>query len=215
MVRSGRASLVPVAAALALVFFLWVVVFVLRPGNFFLLMAANTAILAVLVWNREGWLPARADVTVPHVLLGLAAALLLYAIFWAGNAGLKLFHSWLGLLPDRGQRLDAIYTSGGSLSPLLTAVLLVLPIGFGEELFWRGFIQRRLSERLGRWRGFFITCTFYTAVHLCSGNPVLILAALVCGLFWGGLYAWSGSLVLVLVAHMVWDPLIFVLFPIR
>ena len=34
------------------------------------------------------------------------------------------------------------------------------------------------------------------------------------GLFWGGMYLKTGSLVPVLISHMIWDPLIFVLVPV-
>ncbi len=211
----GRDSLAPVAAAVGLAFVLWAVIFVLRPGNFFLLMAGGTSLLAALAWFLQGGVPKRADLTPRHVLLGLGAALLLYVLFVAGNAGLKLMHAWWGLFPDRLRHLDAVYANRGSLPPALVGLLLVFPIGFGEELFWRGFVQARLAQRLGRWPGCGLATALYVAAHLCTGNPVLLLAALVGGLFWGGLYAQTGSLTLVLAAHMAWDPLIFVLLQVR
>jgi uncharacterized protein len=210
----NRESTAPALIGVALAFLLWHVVFVVRPGNFFLLMGSSTALLMLLA-VAAGAKPHRSDLTLQHVLGGLGAALLLYLIFLAGNEALKLARSWLGLFPDRSQRLESVYATRGSFSPLLTGLLLLFPIGLGEELFWRGLVQQRLGARLGRWPGLFLTAALYAAVHLSSGNPVLVLAALACGLFWGGLYAWTGSLVLVLVSHLVWDPLIFLLFPIR
>ena len=51
-------------------------------------------------------------------------------------------------------------------------------------------------------------------MHIPTENVMLVLAALTCGLFWGALYWKTGSIIPGLISHMVWDPLIFVLFPI-
>jgi membrane protease YdiL (CAAX protease family) len=32
---------------------------------------------------------------------------------------------------------------------------------------------------------------------------------------WGGLYLWSGSIVPVLISHMIWDPLVFIILPLN
>ena len=42
---------------------------------------------------------------------------------------------------------------------------------------------------------------------------MLVLAAGVCGLFWGFLYLRTGSLLINLVSHTAWDIAIFLLFP--
>lgn len=43
---------------------------------------------------------------------------------------------------------------------------------------------------------------------------MLILAAGLCGLFWGFLYVQNGSILLNIVSHTVWDVAIFLLFPV-
>lgn len=48
---------------------------------------------------------------------------------------------------------------------------------------------------------------------MTTGNPVLLLAALVCGLFWGLLYHFTKSLPLVVISHTAWDLLVFLVFP--
>jgi membrane protease YdiL (CAAX protease family) len=48
---------------------------------------------------------------------------------------------------------------------------------------------------------------------VASGNPMIILAAAVCGIFWGGLYLRFRSPVLNAVSHTVWDLLVFVILP--
>jgi membrane protease YdiL (CAAX protease family) len=91
---------------------------------------------------------------------------------------------------------------------------MIFLIGPGEELFWRGFLQRRLQADYGPWYGFLISAAIYSLVHIGSGNPMLVLAAGVCGLFWGFLYLRYRSLLMNMVSHKLWDVAIFLLFPV-
>jgi len=202
--------------SLVVAFVLWTTMFVLRPFNFWLMLTFSTTLLATLSFFL-GWpvIP-RAELRWGNLLLGILFAGLLYGIFRAGNqaliVGSRLFP---GLLPDRAGNISAVYANLGSLSPKTVGALLFFPVGFGEEVFWRGFVQRRVAEEWSGRAAFVVTTLLYTAVHLPTANPVLILAALTCGLFWGGLYWATGALVPVLISHMIWDPLIFVIWPIR
>ena len=90
---------------------------------------------------------------------------------------------------------------------------MTLIIGPGEELFWRGYLQRNFQERWGGWKGFLAATAVYALVHAGSGNPMLVLAAAVCGLFWGYLYLRTKSILLVLISHTIWDLAVFILFP--
>jgi membrane protease YdiL (CAAX protease family) len=53
----------------------------------------------------------------------------------------------------------------------------------------------------------------YALAHAPIGSPLLVALALVCGLFWSALRAWTGSLVAPLVSHLLWDLLVFSLRP--
>jgi membrane protease YdiL (CAAX protease family) len=44
---------------------------------------------------------------------------------------------------------------------------------------------------------------------------MLIMAALVAGAFWGGLYLWKRDLELVMISHSLWSAFIFAVFPIH
>jgi uncharacterized protein len=205
-----------VIISILLAMVLWYIMFVLRPLNFWLMMSFSTLLLsaiAVVAGDLTGkdLMPNGRD-----WLMGIASAVVLYGIFFIGNELLiwveKVIPAWL---PNRSQKLAGIYANRSSLSPLLVGALLFFPIGFGEEFFWRGFVQRYFSRTGKRWVAFAITTALYTAVHVSTGNTVLLLAALVCGLFWGGLYAWTGRLPALLISHMLWDPFIFIMFPIQ
>lgn len=203
-------------AGIVLAFILWTVIFVFRPLNFWILLTFSTSLLAAIAFALgRPLLPSR-EFTAKNLLLGILLAVLLYAIFYVGNQFLVLASRLFpALLPDPAENIASVYANLGGLSPGLVAFLLFFPIGFGEEIFWRGFVQSRFRGRWSPRSAFVLTTLLYTAIHLPTGNPVLILAALTCGLFWGGFYWATGSLVPVLVSHMLWDPFIFVILPIK
>lgn len=214
--KQNDTSSLAVYLGILLAFVLWFVMFVIRPLNFWLMMSFSTSLLAALSFAFGRPLIPRQEVTGSNILLGILSAALLYALFWVGNQVLVFIsHILPSLIPDRAGNINAVYANRGALSPVLVGILLFFPIGFGEEVFWRGFVQRRFSSRWTPWTAFIVTTFLYVAVHLPTGNPVLILAALTCGLFWGGLYIATGRLMPVLISHMVWDPVIFVIRPIQ
>jgi hypothetical protein len=201
---------------IVLAFVLWIVIFVFRPLNFWVMLTFSTSLLAAIAFALGRPLIPSREFTAKNLLLGILLAALLYAIFYVGNQFLVLVSRLFpALLPDPAENIASVYANLGGLSPGLIAFLLFFPIGFGEEIFWRGFVQRRFRERWSPRSAFVLTTLLYTGIHVPTGNPVLILAALTCGLFWGGFYLARGSLVPVLVSHMLWDPFVFVIAPIR
>jgi hypothetical protein len=202
--------------SILLAFALWIIMFVLRPLNFWLMLSFSTSLLGAIALSQARPLLRREELNLKNLFLGLFMAGLLYAIFWLGNQLLILVSTLFPvLLSDRSGNIASVYANLGSLPPALVGALLFFPIGFGEEIFWRGFVQRRLAETWNPAAGFALTLLLYTGVHLPTGNPVLILAAFACGAFWGGLYLLTGRFLPVLISHMLWDPAIFVIWPIK
>ncbi|MCX6997685.1 MAG: CPBP family intramembrane metalloprotease [Kiritimatiellaeota bacterium] len=182
------------------------------PLDFWWWMSATLAGLLALAYGTDaGARRALADDVrsglLKKLLLGLLSAVLLYAVFWAGNLLSRR------LLPFAAGGIEAVYGFRSGASTLRVALLIGLLIGPGEELFWRGWLQRALGERYGAAAGWLLATALYTGIHLASGNPMLLLAALVCGLYWGWLYLRYRSLVLVVVSHTAWDLTVFLLFP--
>lgn len=140
---------------------------------------------------------------------GFLSAFLLYGIFCAGKALSGAF------FPFAGEGIQRIYGFGGEASALRIVLLMIFIIGPGEEIFWRGCLQRLFQSRLGNTPGWLISAALYSLVHLGSGNLMLVLAAAVCGLFWGWLYGRFRSIALVAVSHTVWDILVFIVAPLQ
>ena len=81
-------------------------------------------------------------------------------------------------------------------------------IVLAEELLWRGVVTRFLMERLGSGWGVVAGAIFYTLAHWSTFNPLLLLAAFGCGVFWGWLYAATDNLIVPFVSHLLWDVLL-------
>ena len=184
--------------------------------NFWLMMSIATTVL-IVVSCVFGWpLFEKEEINLRNIILGIVLAIILYIIFWTGNKFIVYLSSLKpGLFSDRIKNLNSIYANSQQFSSILISGLLFFPIGFGEEIFWRGFIQHFFTQKWNAPIGFAVTTFLYVMVHIPTGNPILMLAAFTCGLFWGIGYWASGSLIPVLVSHMVWDPLIFVIMPIK
>lgn len=193
---------------------LWFMIFVRRPFNFWLMMASSTLLLSGLAFWFDGDILHREELTVKNFIIGILSALLLYLIFLVGQWLLiNLAKLSPGVFSGSSGFISAVYVNKKALPLWIVGVLLFFPIGFGEEVFWRGLIQKQLGLRIKKSYALLLATFFYTLVHVPTQNPVLILAAAVCGLFWGGIYWKTGSMVPVLISHMIWDPMIFVLLP--
>ena len=143
------------------------------------------------------------------VLLGVAIAFALWCVFWAGDKISRLLFSFA-----RGQ-VDNVYGMKEGSSPVMIALLLLFVIGPAEEYFWRGFVQKNMSDLYGPTRAMIVTTVIYALVHIWSFNFMLVMAALVAGAVWGILYRLKPSLLpALIVSHAVWDALVFVILPI-
>lgn len=88
-----------------------------------------------------------------------------------------------------------------SLEALLFNVFLVAVVpALGEELFFRGTIQRLLSDWKGALFAIWITAFVFSAIHMQFYG---FLPRMLLGAFLGYLLLWSGSLWLPIIAHFV------------
>ncbi len=191
-----------------LAFGFWFVSFYLNPYNFWLEMSVSVAVLAfisLLTWSQYDQL---AGLTPRNVTIGVLSALALYGLFWFGNFVIT------SLIPFAESEIADVYGNTGSAALPVIGILLFLVIGPGEEVFWRGTVQKRLEENYGKLFGVLAGAGLYSMVHLWSFNLTLVLAALVAGLFWGWIYAREKELAPVIVSHSVWSVLIFLILPV-
>ncbi len=181
--------------------------------NFWLCMTASAILLTCFSFAFGGKESIGTDsdlsgAKTATVLIGILIAASLWGVFWVGDKLSQLLFSF-----SRAQ-VNLIYNIKGNVSPTLLALLLLFVIGPAEEIFWRGYVQRTLSKYRSPFVAFLLTTACYTAVHLPSGNFMLIMAALVCGIVWGGLY-WlmPQNLKAIIISHALWDAAAFVWLP--
>lgn len=93
-------------------------------------------------------------------------------------------------------------------------LMLIFIIVIGEEIFWRGYVQQQLKRFTSPLYAVFITALLFSISLAVSGFLPGALAAIIAGLIWGGLYEWKKSLPLIIVAHLTFVLLLFLILPI-
>jgi membrane protease YdiL (CAAX protease family) len=141
------------------------------------------------------------------VARGIASAGLLYGVFEVGDRFARR------VMPRGGAEIEEIYRKRGLAPDRFIAPALALLIAPGEELFWRGLVNRYLAQRLGPVAGNAAGATIYGAIHLVSGNLTLTGAAGVAGAFWSLEHLAQGRMGPLIVSHVAWDLWIFLVRP--
>lgn len=186
----------------------WFVIFHWKPLPFWDMMTPAVAILGGIALVR-GSAARLGRPTADDVGRGVLSAAVLYGVFLIGN--IVAPH----VIPGASGDIGAVYGIRTGTSLTLVALALLLVVGPGEVVFWQGLIESVWIKRFGRARGWLLTTLVYAGIHLWSMNPMLVVAALVAGLAWGGLYARGWSLWSLIVSHALWDVVVLVLLPIH
>jgi len=207
--NANRFRLWPLALTVLLAAVLWFVTFALPWASFWVKISLSASLLAGISLVLQPIRREEVRVDPRAVLIGLASAALLYFVFWAGRAVST------SLFDFAGRQIGGIYHKGEGTPLWAIALLLFCVTGPSEEIFWRGYLQRSLMGRFGRWPGWALATAVYAGVHVWSLNFMLIGAAAVAGAFWGAMYAHLGRLSPVILSHAVWSTVIFAVFPMR
>jgi len=176
--------------------------------NFWIAMSISATILWCISFLLNKNFSKALKIKGSDILIGIGSAALLWLIFLAGDYISNLLFSF-----EKAQ-VSSIYSMKDGHNALLISVLLLLIIGPAEEVFWRGTVQKHFMKNMGEWSGLAFTSIIYAAVHIWSFNFMLIMAALVCGLFWGLLYKYTRRLPAIIISHALWDVAVFIWFPI-
>ncbi|MEA3489361.1 MAG: type II CAAX endopeptidase family protein [Candidatus Omnitrophota bacterium] len=95
-----------------------------------------------------------------------------------------------------------LLTAGNELIWVFSSLIFsIFLVGLGEEIFWRGFIQRKISKALPKNASIWITAVLFSLVHFYiffiipfkEGLFLLGLIALT-GAIWGYLYEYFGNI---------------------
>ena len=196
-----------IISSLIIATILWFVIFVIKPFNFWIEMALSISLLVAIALLAEGNLISFRNIKLRHILIGIISAIILYFVFYAGN----IISGYL--LPFKDAQVASVYSNRAQGNSLLIGIVLLFVIGPGEEIYWRGFIQNNLTKKFGENKGYIFATLLYAGVHIITLNFMLVVAALVCGIFWGWIYKKEKSLIPIIISHALWDFTVFVLFP--
>jgi membrane protease YdiL (CAAX protease family) len=162
------------------------------------LFEAGLAPLALLI----GWLLGRSPLegftwSIRDAVLGLLAALPMYGLF-------RLLMRWpIGPL----EHLKRFFAE--TLTPLLGSrpdsdlALISMAAGVGEEMLFRGVLQGVLARWLGTWEGLAVASLLFGLLHPISTTYVVVAGLL--GAYLGAVWILSGNLLVVVIAHAVYD----------
>ena len=177
--------------------------------NFWIAMTCSALTLTIFSWWSCRDIFRKIDWKWQDIAGGIILAAVLWGIFGLGDKISSLLFDFA-----RGQ-VNTIYGMKDGENPLVLSLLMLFIIGPAEELFWRGFIQRKLSERFSPNWGFIITTAIYGLVHIGALNFMLLMAALTAGFIWGlGYRFFPERLGALIISHALWDCAVFIWFPI-
>src|SRR2546428_2731830 len=194
--RRGRDPIVTIGLAIAFGLF----AFTFRGGRqrFWERMTLTGFVLGNMALANESDLR-KMRVRPIDLLQGLGSAAILYNIFWLGDQIARK------VMPRGPREIQEIYALRTLAPKEEIATRLATVIGPAEELFWRGFVQRRA--------GGLAAAAGYGGAHLVTGNATLIGAAAVAGIYWGLLRRLGMSMPALITSHIAWDIWIFLLAP--
>lgn len=185
----------PTVLFLAVVFALMRAVGMLGPSQFRWMLPLGFVLMAITPWlllTRDGrkqiglTAPRSTRFYVPSILLGAAAAFICFLL------GVALFgaseDNWfVSIASNYRQNVD---TTGFSLLQLhlMFTVPAVLFSPIGEEIFFRGLLQRALEERLSARNSTLVECGMFGVVHLCHHGLAVNAAGFTVRPLSGGLW---------------------------
>lgn len=171
-------------------------------------MTTTGAILGTLAIAGDKTLQ-RPRLRARDLALGVGIAAGLYGIFQVGDRMARR------VLPAGDENIGDIYELRNLRPKDEIAARLAAVIGPAEELFWRGLLQRSLARVLGGGPAALVGSAAYGSAHLVTGNPALIGAATVAGIYWSIWAAAGTPMAALITSHVAWDIWIFLVAPTR
>ncbi|MHC5390799.1 lysostaphin resistance A-like protein [Listeria welshimeri] len=141
------------------------------------------------------------------ILPGIFSGIVLYIIFYIGAFILKVMPGGLD------NSLEAAFNKY-STNSLIIWSLLIIAIIPGEEIFWRGFVLKRLNQYFNHWFSNIFAAVLCMVMMLPSGNFAAIIGIFVASLVWNVMYSYRPSLLMVYLSHLTFAFLLLAALPI-
>lgn len=169
------------------------------------LLTEGTFVAATLLWYwiTEAQLPLQ--ISAPLAILGLLSALPIFTL------NFSIFAILANLRPGyhhfRAFKEGVVRPLCANLDPV-SALLVALSSGIGEELFFRGVMEHELRAHVGTVLALVITNLVFSYVHfigIFSRFYRLGLLYFLCGVYFSYLVLLSGSLLPAIIAHSFYN----------
>lgn len=117
---------------------------------------------------------------------------------------------WIQTQEDQANRIIGYMLKNRAPKELiLNLIFIALMAGIGEELFFRGVLQRMFIRWFKNpWVGILLTAILFSAIHM---QFLGFIPRLLMGILLGAIYWYSGSLWVAIAAHFVYDAFIIIM----
>jgi hypothetical protein len=121
---------------------------------------------------------------------------------------------WIQTREDEANKMITFMLSRHTPGELfLNLIFIALTAGIGEELFFRGVMQRLFIKWFrSPWAGIIVTAIIFSAIHM---QFLGFLPRFLMGILLGAIYWYSGSLLVAILAHFIYDALVITLVYLR
>ena len=126
--------------------------------------------------------------------------------FLVANVLSGLLFELVGSVPDQSDQLTRPFAGAPGWQIVLLGLFIVLIGPFLEEVFFRGYVQRALSQRLGVWWGIILSAIIFAAPHalaITTGFLGLLVPVFLGGVILGYVYYRTQNLWSAVLAHVI------------
>lgn len=153
------------------------------------------AIVLALAFGLQPWLDMRPNLA--SIVMGVLTTLpMLFVMLIIARSDWR----WAAQLDALVRQVVATLFANSSRSAIL---LVSLMAGLCEELLFRGVVQNGLAELVGPWWALALASLLFGLAHALSKAYFVITT--LAGLYFGWLYLWTGSLLVPIIAHALYD----------
>lgn len=167
-----------------------------HPFRYFTRLGSN-----ITTDNSTSW---RGSVLAVFVVLS-SFPVMAYLLQWnqqiALPSGLSNLENWMRLQEAQMQELTVAFLQMDSpLDFFINLIVIAVLPAVGEEIFFRGTLQKTLSRSWGKHLAIWTTAVVFSAIHL---QFLGFFPRMMIGVYLGYLFVWSGSLWFPVLAHFV------------
>lgn len=170
-------------------------------------VGTTAVVLAIIGFWLEGRrLVERLRLEPQALVVGLAVGVLMtigtYVVYPVAEA----------LVPGMREEVVRLYAAFSG--PGIGVVLLILPVVIlSEEIVWRGVVYDVLASRFSWPVVILLGSLIYALAHAPIGALALTFACVCVGICWNAVRWWTDSLAAATVAHVLWDVVVLVVWP--